>query len=67
MAKFDGERSWDIHDGSKGASSSSLTFLGSLSVSCLELAPSMCWNLPAALFNEPADLLYVASIFPAKG
>ncbi|ONI07149.1 hypothetical protein PRUPE_5G102700 [Prunus persica] len=40
---------------------------GSLDVLALKLAPSMCWNLPAALFNDPADLLYVASIFPAKG
>ena len=32
-----------------------------------ETCSPMCWNLPAALFNELADLLYVASIFPTKG
>ncbi|CAL9010499.1 unnamed protein product [Prunus brigantina] len=41
--------------------------LGSLNVLALKLAPSMCWNLPAALFNDPADVLYVASIFSSKG
>ncbi|ONI09718.1 hypothetical protein PRUPE_4G005000 [Prunus persica] len=63
MAQFDEERSWDIYAGSKGAFFSLLIPPGSLDILALKLAPSTCWNLLAALFNDPADFLYVASIF----
>ncbi|CAL8167200.1 unnamed protein product [Prunus armeniaca] len=68
LARSDEGNEMDIHAHSKGASGSlQANILWFLECFLLGTCSPHVLEPPAALFNEPSDLLYVASIFLARG